>query len=73
MLQKGSEIEPLLSIYYINKANQIVQTAIFDLDDLDTNIVPQTPSEIEINHQLEFDLDYDSEISGKEYYIDLSI
>ncbi|GAB0092874.1 hypothetical protein DMENIID0001_079220 [Sergentomyia squamirostris] len=48
-------VEPLLSMLYINKANQIAQTAIFNLDDLDTNIVPQTCAEIEINHQLEFD------------------
>uniref|UniRef100_A0A1L8DVM7 Putative adiponutrin n=1 Tax=Nyssomyia neivai TaxID=330878 RepID=A0A1L8DVM7_9DIPT len=64
LLQNGRDVEPLLSLFYINKENHIVQKAILNLDDLDTNIVPQTPSEIEINHQLEFDIEFECENLG---------
>ncbi|KPJ16220.1 Patatin-like phospholipase domain-containing protein 2 [Papilio machaon] len=62
--------DALLAYYYLDSDNKMKMTEIYDVTDADTEAV-QSPTERDLNKQLEFDNDWSSDLIANEDELDL--
>ncbi|KAL0839903.1 hypothetical protein ABMA28_016522 [Loxostege sticticalis] len=70
ILNVTSHNEALLAYYYLDSDNKMKMTEIYDVTDADTEAV-QSPTERDLNHQLEFDNDWSGELLADNDELDL--
>ncbi|CAG9563383.1 unnamed protein product [Danaus chrysippus] len=70
ILNVTSHNDALLAYYYLDSDNKMKMTEIYDVTDADTDAV-QSPTERDVNKQLEFDNDWSGELMAEDDELDL--